>query len=74
MQMRGIIQCNSEQIFCFKQGICQYERSLGANDQFIQSKIDMVKLLRVYGGCLGVERRRRTWQAAISPGQVSSNR
>ena len=22
-----------------------------------QSKIDMVKLLRVYGGCLGVERR-----------------
>jgi hypothetical protein len=23
----------------------------------VQSKIDMVKLLRVYGGCLGVERR-----------------
>jgi len=34
----------------------------------------MVKLLRVYGGCLGVERRRRTWLTAISPGQVSSNR
>ena len=39
-----------------------------------QSVIDMVKLLRVYGGCLGVERRRRTWQTAISPGQESSIR
>jgi len=43
-------------------------------DQPIQSRIDMVKLLRVYGGCLGVERRRRTWQAAISPGQEPSIR
>jgi hypothetical protein len=43
-------------------------------NQIRQSEIDMVKLLRVYGGCLGVERRRRTWLAAISPGQVSSNR
>jgi hypothetical protein len=29
----------------------------------------MVKLLRVDGGCLGAERRRRTWQAAISFGE-----
>ena len=32
----------------------RYERLV---DKTIQSKIDMVKLLRVYGGCLGVERR-----------------
>jgi len=29
----------------------------------------MVKLLRAYGGCLGANRRRRTWQAAISLGK-----
>jgi hypothetical protein len=29
----------------------------------------MVKLLRAYGGCLGTNRRRRTWQAAISLGE-----
>ncbi len=29
----------------------------------------MVKLLRAIGGCLGVERRRRTWLAAISFGE-----
>jgi hypothetical protein len=29
----------------------------------------MVKLLRAYGGCLGANRRRRTWQAAISLGE-----
>ena len=29
----------------------------------------MVKLLRAHGGCLGVERRRRTWLAAKSSGE-----
>ena len=29
----------------------------------------MVKLLRAHGGCLGVERRRRAWLAAISSGE-----
>src|SRR5689334_148270 len=29
----------------------------------------MVKLLRAYGGCLGNQRRRRTWQAAKSCGE-----
>ena len=29
-----------------------------------------VKLERAYGGCLGVERRRRTWTAAISLGEL----
>ena len=51
-----------------------HERKLRRTYGPMQSTIDMVKLLRVYGGCLGVERRRRTWLAAISPGQVSSNR
>jgi len=30
----------------------------------------VVKLVRVCGGCSGTERRRRTWSAAISPGEV----
>ena len=30
---------------------------------------DMVKLQRAYGGCLGSQRRRRTWTAAISSGE-----
>ncbi len=29
-----------------------------------------VKLERAHGGCLGVERRRRTWTAAISLGEL----
>ena len=29
----------------------------------------MVKLLRAHGGCLGIERRRRAWLAAISFGE-----
>ncbi len=32
----------------------------------------MVKLLRAHGGCLGACRRRRTWQAAISFGEVQA--
>ena len=31
-----------------------------------------VKLLRAYGGCLGTERRRRTWQAAKIHGKVQA--
>ena len=29
-----------------------------------------VKIVRVYGGCLGTRRRRRTWTAAISRGET----
>jgi len=32
----------------------------------------VVKLLRAHGGCLGSSRRRRTWQAAISLGEVQT--
>jgi hypothetical protein len=32
----------------------------------------VVKLLRVYGGCLGIERRRRTRQPAKSPGELAN--
>src|SRR4030067_313715 len=32
-------------------------------------RIRWCKLLRAYGGCLGVKRRRRTWDTAISPGE-----
>ena len=31
---------------------------------------DKVKLQRAYGGCLGDKRRRRTWEAAISFGEL----
>ena len=30
------------------------------------------KLLRAYGGCLGTERRRKTWRAAKSLGELPS--
>src|SRR5713226_2268524 len=33
----------------------------------------MVKLLRAYGGCLGARRRRRTWQAAKSLGELQAS-
>ena len=33
------------------------------------SRANVVKVLRVYGGCLGIRRRRRAWQAAISLGE-----
>jgi hypothetical protein len=32
-------------------------------------RITWRKLLRAYGGCLGVKRRRRTWNTAISLGE-----
>jgi hypothetical protein len=73
MQMRGIIQYNPNMFFAAGEEHVNMSAHKGDVEP-VQSTIDMVKLLRVYGGCLGVERRRRTWQAAISPGQVSSNR
>jgi hypothetical protein len=33
----------------------------------------MIKLQRAYGGCLGARRRRRTWQAAISLGELQAS-
>jgi hypothetical protein len=35
---------------------------------------DKVKLRRAYGGCLGSQRRRRTWTAAISSGEPLTGR
>ena len=32
-----------------------------------------IKRLRAHGGCLGAKSRRRTWAAAISPGEVLTN-
>jgi hypothetical protein len=34
---------------------------------------DTVKLERAHGGCLGVERRRRTWIAAKSSGKLRTS-
>ena len=40
------------------------------NTSTAESRNSVVKLVRVCGGCSGAERRRRTWSAAISPGEV----
>ena len=32
-----------------------------------------VKIIRAYGGCLGVRRRRRTWQAAKCHGELQAS-
>ena len=37
-----------------------------------EDQVSVVKLERVCGGCLGAERRRRTWPAAISSGEVQA--
>ena len=34
----------------------------------------LVKRISAHGGCLGTDRRRRTWQAAISPGELQASR
>ena len=44
------------------------ENSIVANDEFFT-----IKRLRAHGGCLGAKSRRRTWAAAISPGEVLTN-
>ena len=44
-------------LLCFSKQDAERYRMEPKSDQYTQSKIDMVKLLRVYGGCLGVERR-----------------
>jgi hypothetical protein len=35
-------------------------------------EIPMVKLLRAYGGCLGIERRRKAWKSAKSLGEPTN--
>ena len=40
---------------------------LEKKDLFLTSR---EKLLRAYGGCLGAECRRRTWDTAKSPGEL----
>ena len=36
--------------------------------------INVVKLLRAHGGCLGVRRLRRAWKTAKSAGELSNKR
>ena len=44
----------------------------GPQDQDLY-QVSMVKLLRAHGGCLGIRRRRRTWSAAISFGELQAS-
>jgi len=39
-----------------------------------EDRINVVKLLRAHGGCLGVRRRRRAWKTAKSLGELSNER
>ena len=57
--MRGIIYNNSQQVFrvSYEKLADMSAHNEGDFGQPVQSTIDMVKLLRVHGGCLGVERR-----------------
>jgi hypothetical protein len=36
----------------------------------VDASIFVAKLLRAHGGCLGIRSRRRTWEAAISLGEL----
>ena len=40
------------------------------NSIAVESEFFTIKRLRAHGGCLGAKSRRRTWVAAISPGEV----
>ena len=39
-------------------------------DASIKIKVFVVKLVRAFGGCLGIRSRRRTWEPAISLGEL----
>ena len=41
--------------------------------EFFGDEKFQVKLLRAYGGCLGAKRRRRTWPAAKSLGELQAS-
>ena len=43
------------------------------NSIAVTSEFFTIKRLRAHGGCLGAKSRRRTWAAAISPGEVLTN-
>src|SRR3954452_1741451 len=38
----------------------------------VDASIFVAKLIRAHGGCLGTRSRRRTWEAAKSPGELST--
>jgi len=38
----------------------------------VDASIFVAKLIRAHGGCLGTRSRRRTWEAAISLGELPS--
>jgi hypothetical protein len=48
-------------------------RTLDSNARYETCLRDTVKLERAHGGCLGVERRRRTWIAAKSSGELRTS-
>ena len=58
------------------EGLGVLNRALGSaradleNSIVVSSEFFTIKRLRAHGGCLGAKSRRRTWAAAISPGEV----
>ena len=51
----------------------EYRVTSNAENKALRRKRIVVKLLRAYGGCLGAGRRRRTWQAAKSLGELQAS-
>ena len=57
MRIRGVNHTRLRSLCCSQGLRAGFERLVYESASPYQSKIDMVKLLRVYGGCLGAERR-----------------
>jgi hypothetical protein len=53
---------------CGRPARAHLENSIAVVDVFFS-----IKRTRAHGGCLGAKSRRRTWAAAISPGEVLTN-
>src|ERR1700730_13981222 len=64
------IRSESEGTGITKKGALRYRLSQVESRARLEACLrDKVKLQRAYGGCLGSQRRRRTWTAAISSGE-----
>jgi hypothetical protein len=56
-----------------KRGKSRPGATLGLEERSKARKVLVVKLVRAFGGCLGAKRRRRTWLAAKSHGELQAS-
>ena len=50
----------------------QFSKPTGFPSVEKERSINVAKLLRAYGGCLGIRRRGRAWKSAKSPGELTN--